>query len=47
MKNELIRLFDLNPMLRYEFLDTHESLPLHTRMWIQVKVYFLKMFRKS
>jgi hypothetical protein len=47
MKNELIRMFDLNPMLRYEFLDTHESLPYFLRMWIQIKVRFIKLFKQT
>lgn len=45
--NELIKMFDLNPMLKYEFIETHESLPIWFRKWIEIKVFFIQLFRRK
>lgn len=45
--NELIKMFELHPMLKHEFIDTHESLPIWFRKWIEFKAFIIKLFRKE
>jgi len=41
MKNHLIKMLEMEPMFKFEFLEIHDSFPL----WLKLYIKFKNMFR--
>lgn len=40
MNNELIKMLEMEPMFKHEFLDTHNSFPWWLKYYIKFKCWF-------
>lgn len=40
MNNELIKMLEMEPMFKFEFLDIHDSFPLWLKLYLKLRCWF-------